>query len=188
MSVLSFTVRFLGPFAITAGHSSDGIDARVDRQELLPASSLKGLMRAEAEHELGVSSRVVKEIFGSAGKQGESSPWAWSDAVFAQQPIIERLARIKIEGEGRADEGSLLMAEAVWASDASFEIVRVAALSDDAIRRHSLVLRAAARSISSLGAGRRRGFGWVSVVDAGDLEWTSSDTLALKKLIGDGDE
>ena len=188
MSVLNFTVRFLGPFAITAGHSSDGIDARVDRQELLPASSLKGLMRAEAEHELGVSSRVVKEIFGSAGRLGESSPWAWSDAVFAQQPIIERLARIKIEGEGRADEGSLLMAEAVWATEASFQIARVAALPEDVLGRHSLVLRAAARSISSLGAARRRGLGWVSIVDTDDREWTSADTAGLQRMIGDNDE
>lgn len=188
MTMLRFTIRFRGPFAVTSGHTSDGIDARVDPLELLPASSIKGLMRAEAQHELGVPPGLVGDVFGSPGRRSAGAPWAWSDALFAQQPIVERLARIKIEGEGRADEGSLLMAESVWAREASFQITRMAALSEDATRRHSLVLRAAARSVTSLGAARRRGLGWVSIVDGDGLDWTSGDTAELLHLIGAGDE
>ena len=44
--MITFTVTIHGPFHISAGESGDGADNVVDRDNPLPASSLKGLMRA----------------------------------------------------------------------------------------------------------------------------------------------
>lgn len=181
MTALLFTIHFKTPFAVTAGQTGDGVDARVDPDQWLPASSLKGLLRAEAEHELRIPAWLVEEVFGSSTARRGGSPWAWSDAEFDTQATSGRRARIKIIDDGRSDEGNLLVAEYVWATSATFTVESQRPMTDDDAGRHRLVLRAAARSVTSLGAARRRGQGWVSITDQDD--WTAADTKWLHQLM-----
>ena len=45
---LEFTITFYAPFRVATGVAARGIDAPVDSNHPLPASSLKGVMRAAA--------------------------------------------------------------------------------------------------------------------------------------------
>ncbi|MFT3861389.1 hypothetical protein [Micropruina sp.] len=186
MTALNFVVHFRTPFSITAAQSSDGIDARVDRDQLLPASSLKGLMRATALHDLYIRRSLVHQVFGRGFESRRSgdlgSPWAWSDGEVDESMKVGRQARLKIVGEGRSDEGSLLISECVWADTAEFQVAQLRPIPADKIDDHRLVLRAAARGVTSLGHARRRGLGWVSIVDK--QEWSVEDSGRLRELVG----
>ncbi len=182
MTTLNFTIRFRTPFAVTSGHASDGLDSRVDQTALLPASSLKGVMRAESLVALGLPRTLVDAVFGAAAPSSPS-PWSWTDARFAAHEIDHRV-RIKVGEQGRSEEGALLMAEYVWASTATFAVRRQGPIDPGEQAHHRLLLRAVARSVTSLGAARRRGQGWVSITD--DQAWTPADTAALLALSGAG--
>lgn len=185
MTALNFVVHFRTPFSVTAAQSSDGIDARVDRDQLLPASSLKGLMRATALHDLLIGQELVDLVFGcgfnSQRSEDAASPWAWSDGEVDESMKVGRQARVKIVGEGRSDEGSLLISECVWADTAEFQVAQLQPIPADKIDDHRLVLRAAARGVTSLGHARRRGLGWVCIVD--EQEWSDEDSRRLRELV-----
>lgn len=186
MRVLDFVVHFRTPFSVTAAQSSDGIDARVDRDQLLPASSLKGLMRATALYDLRIGEALVGRVFGrgfeSQRSEDNGSPWAWSDGEVDKSMKVGRQARVKIVGEGRTDEGSLLISECVWADSADFQVAQLRPIPAGEVDDDRLVLRAAARGVTSLGHARRRGLGWVSIVD--DQEWSVDDSRRLRELMG----
>ncbi len=184
MTVLSFTIRFRGPFHVATGTASAGLDRTIDRAIPLPASSLKGLMRAEALGALGFHPTVVDDVFGTHARP---CPWAWSDAQFDTDsaPNVSRLARIRIHPGlgGQVVANHLMLGEHCWADTAEFEIELIDPLSDVDVRRHTLVLRAAATSVLSLGGARNRGEGWVAVTPRiPDRSWTAEEIHELAAL------
>lgn len=177
MKTLEFTIRFRGPFAVATGSAGGGIDQCVDPARALPASSLKGLMRAEARHRLGLREQTVAEVFGDHRQQPAS--WRWTDARI---PDLEvgLWSRVRLDSQGRSDEHALMFGEQCWAKIATFAVVQLQPLDAGAEERHILLLRAAARHVSSLGKHRRRGMGWVSITDG--LPWSDDDSQRLIAL------
>lgn len=176
---LTFTVTFRGPFAVATGTANEGLSLTVDEANSLPASSIKGLMAGQAEHVLGVPLHWCEHVFGSSRIP---CPWAWSDADFAVAPTPARSVRIAVDDAGAARGDMLRFGRALWADTATFRIEQIGELVGD-IEVHRHILRAAARSVSSLGGERRRGSGWVTISD--DLAWTATDTAALLALQSD---
>ncbi|MEU1591767.1 RAMP superfamily CRISPR-associated protein [Streptomyces sp. NPDC005708] len=163
---------FHGPFRVATGVARPGIDAAVDRNDLLPASSLKGLMRDSAEKLLPGLPDLVEHVFGGPRKP---TAWAWSSARFPDQPEVRMRARVSLDEEtGAAKRDHLLFGEEVWARTAEFEVTRHARLPESPLSEddHLTVLACAAAGVHSVGSDRRRGLGWVQcttgdpVVDA----------------------
>ncbi len=96
LGALSFVVTFHAPFHVGSGVASRGLDRVIDRENPLPATGLKGVMRAAAAETLDLPTGLVTEVFGGPG--GAACPWWWSDARFIpQETSIDRLARIRVE-------------------------------------------------------------------------------------------
>ncbi|MFV0460523.1 MAG: RAMP superfamily CRISPR-associated protein [Actinomycetales bacterium] len=174
MTSVTFTIRFRTPFHVGTGLAVPGLDRIVDREALLPPASLKGLMRAQAEHRLRLGT-VVGDVFGTARTP---SPWAWNDVEFSG-PRISRQARIRVQpgSRGTVKPGGLFLAEQVTTDSATFVVELKSPVEN--VETHLLVLRASARAVTALGGSRRRGMGWVSIT-AG--EWTDEDTARLMSL------
>lgn len=177
---MNFQIQFHGPFHVGTGRAGNGLDRELDRECLLPASSLKGLLRAEAQHRLELPRELVDEVFGAPGIP---SPWAWSDAEVATDGLVEPHARIRIKpgSAGTVEQGMLVLGEHVFAKSADFTVTRIGDCADEA--RDELVLEAAARSVSGLGGNRRRGEGWVSIRRT-DREWNDARATQLHALMG----
>lgn len=184
---MRFTITFHGPFHVATGTPELGVDRSVDRENPLPATSLKGLMRAAASEQLGLRDDVVDAVFGEdPTRQGRArsplaaSPWWWSDAEFAGAPVVTNTTQIRIDDEsGVTRRGFVMFGEHVWAEAATFDVEQREQVDD--LDLHELVLRGAARAVVSLGGLRRKGEGWVTV--SGD-PWSLADTtrlLALRK-------
>lgn len=183
---ITFTITFHGPFHVGSVVASQGIARVLDRQVLLPATSLKGLMRATATETLGIPEKVTDAVFGTPGSdrpkdapRRTASPWSWSDAVVSNAQFT-RGARIAVGANGVAEAGFLMIGESAWANTAAFTVTPLGRLGSEDLKRHQLVLRAAARAVTSMGGGRTRGEGWVSIADG--TEWTASDTSNLLGL------
>lgn len=180
LGALSFVVTFHAPFHVGSGVASRGLDRVIDRENPLPATGLKGVMRAAAAETLVLPTGLVTEVFGGPG--GAACPWWWSDARFIpQETSIDRLARIRVdETTGTVQRGFLMMGEVVWSSQADFNVT----LSDDrdeaTIARHELILRAAARAVVAVGGARRRGEGWVTITD--QAPWGADESRALLEM------
>ncbi|MFJ6105285.1 RAMP superfamily CRISPR-associated protein [Streptomyces sp. NPDC092359] len=154
-------MTFHGPFRVATGTARPGVNAPVERSDLLPASSLKGLMRHSAEQLLPGLPRLVEQVFG-----GPRTPtaWAWSSARFSEEPIVRTRVRVSLdEKTGAALRDHLLYGEEVWARTAEFDITRHAQLAEPSLSEddHLTVLACAASGVHSIGSGRRRGLGWV---------------------------
>lgn len=162
MTMATFTITFHGPFHVARGAAELGFDRTIDREALLPASSLKGVMRAEAIGVLSLAEEVVHDVFGAPGRAG---PWAWTDARFPAQTRTGRVARIRVLPgmAGQVEPHQLMLGEHVWASQASFEVELTQPLEPARISRDLIVLRACAQSLTSLGGARNRGEGWVTI-------------------------
>lgn len=185
MTALHFTISFHGPFHIARGQAAQGLDRTVDRVVPLPASSIKGLLRAEAREQLGIRSDLVDAIFGN---RVLPCPWAFSDAEIAPLPEdrsrVRRAARIKVDKNGQASNRFLMLGEQVWATAAEFTIEQ-AVPGIARVEDHVLVLTAAAQSVTSLGGARRRGEGWVSIMrDDIDQVWDDHSSASLITLMG----
>ncbi len=63
---LRFVIDFLSPFRISTGAAAAGVNATIDRNDPLPATSLKGVMRATAKQLLGEDAELVGQVFGDA--------------------------------------------------------------------------------------------------------------------------
>ncbi len=178
---LLFDISFHGPFHVARGDAVDGLDRSVDRVNPLPASSLKGVMRAAGSGRLRIAAELVDAVFGS---QGTPSPWGWGDAEFDPEPRFGRVTRIRVTpgSDGAVDDHFLMFGEHVWAERATFTITQIGPVSEEDRTTHELVLRAAALAVSALGGTRRRGEGWVSITARGHTEWTRRDTNALLQL------
>lgn len=172
MNDLSFTIHFHGPFHVARGQAERGLDRPVDPEVPLPASSIKGLLRAEAVEQLGIEESVVSAVFGD---RKHPCPWAFSDATFGDRRT-RRAARIKLDDDGQVANRFLMIGEQVWARQAGFTVIQVGTASD--LVRDRLVLTAAAQSVTSLGGARRRGEGWVSIV-RDHFVWDDASSTAL---------
>lgn len=181
---LSFRMTFHGPFHIATGKSGDGADSLVDRDNPLPASSLKGLLRSQARDVLRLSPRLICDIFGDqpVNDDERSAPgaWAFSDGILDGGGVVDRSVRIKTDSDGMVDDEMLLTYEQWWSTAASFSVTPIRRLDLQRRADHELVLRAAARSITALGAQRRRGSGWVTVTD--DMGWQATDSDEVLRL------
>jgi len=164
---LTFEVTFHGPVRVGRGRAGIGVDDTVDPDVIVPGSSLKGLMRAEASVLLGRGAALINEVFGTAR---QPSPWHWNDirAGSTADDLIRSGARIRVDSiSGTAVDGGLFSAEYRWPRTARFNVQRFTALADEDSERHALLLWAAALSVHSVGADRNRGYGWVDVTRVG---------------------
>ncbi len=187
---LVFTIAFHGPFRIARGEASGGADLTVDHQTPLPASSLKGLMRAAANNVLGIGDPWLFAVFGADTTSDETGlalhsvldQWCWNDPEIDERSMtIDRAARIRLEPDGTVMDRHLLIGEQVWVNrPVSFTVSRLGPLDPGDLDAHRLVLRASARAVLALGGQRRRGFGWVTISDG--QEWTVADSRALLAL------
>ncbi len=150
---------FHGPFHVLTGLPGDGRDGVIDPNDPLPRSHLKGLMRNEAGR-LGLPERWVREVYGWAR---QPCPWAWSTPELDDVDTVDRHRVHMDPATGTALERGLLLNEEVWARRASFAIEPLVHLAEDRRVDHELVLMASAMSLTSVGADRNRGFGWISV-------------------------
>lgn len=177
---MEFEIVFHGPMRIATGTAAPGTDATVDPGALLPATSLKGLMRDTAR-QLFADGDVVA-VFGGGG---QPSPWSWCSArIEPEAPTVTRRARIRRDERGVTDRGALLVQEEVWPERATFVIEQVLPVPSEELERQRLVLTAAAHAVHALGADRRRGLGWVGVTrtDAEPDVVARAVVLALENL------
>ena len=158
MTSLLFTIDFHGPFHVLIGHADGNTDLTVDPENLLPASSLKGVMRATARQLLAPG--VVDATFGSAAT---GSIWSWSDADFSGDVTCRRRSRIAIGENGIVAKGALVSFQEVWADRAEFTIDQLGPATEELLDAQTKVLALSASMVRSLGASRNRGFGWVSI-------------------------
>jgi CRISPR/Cas system CSM-associated protein Csm3 (group 7 of RAMP superfamily) len=177
---MHFTIVFHAPFRVATGAASDGLDADFDPANPLPSSSLKGLMRDQAQRVLGVGPALVAEIFGSPRAP---SPWWWSDAAIDFGPPgcdgAERVrSQLRIDPDTfTAVDTALRTSGELWPSGAGFEVRRRRPVPDGEAASHEAVLCASARAITALGSDRRRGLGWVSVIP--DTPWDDASHRLL---------
>ncbi|GGZ83507.1 hypothetical protein GCM10010389_21700 [Streptomyces echinoruber] len=206
------TLTFHSAFRVGTGDADGTAHATVDRDDPVPASSLKGLMRASAERLLPYRPEVVAAVFGAPRRP---CPWHWSPARFDRSPEtygpetyrqeacgrqtygqereadqgrdpqaqdpgpdpdvtppVTRRARVGLDpATGTALGDHLVIAEEMSAATARFTVTRVGPLPLAPDGRpwlglteedHFAVLACAAAGVHELGAGRRRGLGWVS--------------------------
>ena len=184
---ITFTITFHGPFHIGSGVPDQGLDRVLDRDDLVPASSIKGAMRVAAREVLDLDGAVIGAVFGDSSQPDPAvashrrpSPWEWSQADLGEH-TIQNLARIRMDDStGTVARGFLMLGEVVWADTATFTVRQVSSIATPA--DHLVVLRGAARAVTSLGGGRRRGEGWVTISDP--EAWGTDDTRALRALGG----
>ncbi len=164
-------IDFHGPFRVGTGEPARGSDLPVDDDEPLPATSLKGAMRAAATG-IGIDPDLVDEVFGTPA---HPSPWAFDPPSWSvpdgpdTTPRRHRRARIRIDDDtGVVATGALFFLEEHWSPAAEFTIEAMDPLDEATRQRHLAVLRIAARAVHSLGADRNRGFGWVDLVPLDD--------------------
>lgn len=163
--VLSFEIHFHGPFRVATGAAEDGLDAVLDMSDPLPGSSLKGLMRDVAEALLRADSRLINQVFGS---EADESPWVWCGAlpVGTSWGRASVRTRLEIDDETHTAKRDLVAFSQILepVGPARFEIMRRGAVAPGALSAHTSLLRASAAGVKHVGAERRRGLGWVTVV------------------------
>lgn len=162
MTELTFTITFHGPFHIATGGNRDGITT-IDAKDPLPATSLKGVMRASAKRLLNEESTLVKRIFGSGRAP---TPWRWSPAVPDERGWAkpQPTARVSIDSNtGTARTDMLAFSEHTHAVQASFHVTQNGFLDEEQLTLHRSALAVSGQAIRSIGGLRRRGLGWVSV-------------------------
>jgi CRISPR/Cas system CSM-associated protein Csm3 (group 7 of RAMP superfamily) len=160
VATVKFTLRFHTPFRVATGTASDGLNEVHDPVNPIPASSVKGLMRANAKLILRVDKAVRDEVFGSRRIR---CPWWWSDVMLDSSASSIR-TRLGIDPEtGTAAEGALFTASELWADSGWFEVLDRDRIDPQRRDLHIAVLKASALAITSFGADRRRGLGWVGI-------------------------
>jgi CRISPR/Cas system CSM-associated protein Csm3 (group 7 of RAMP superfamily) len=179
-------ITFHGPFRVAGGASSDGLDETYYAANPLPSSSLKGLMRAHAQHLLQLPGQYVTEVFGS---DRIPSPWWWSDAAITTMPDTQHgphriRTRIRIDPDSfTAADTAMQTASELWPGSAEFDVRRRGQVPAGRVALHEAILAASARAITALGSDRRRGLGWVSIEP--DLPWDDTQQQLLMTCRGD---
>lgn len=175
MMSVRFSVRFHEPFLVRGGLTGAGVDALARADAPLPASSLKGAMRAAAQA-LQVDAGLIASIFGAEASRYASGrgAWAWTDAGPASAFQVQLRARNRIDAvSGVAQAEALTVSEEYWQdgdSGVSFAVEQVRYLAPDDLRRHRVVLHAAAYAVTALGSWRNRGMGTVTIRPVAGLD------------------
>ncbi|WP_280260084.1 RAMP superfamily CRISPR-associated protein [Nocardia abscessus] len=160
MTELRFRISFDAPMRVSSGRARPGVDAAVDPTDPLPATSLKGVVRATATRLLGTDHRLIEAVFGSPRQEGA---WEWSAAVSETAwTAPQRAARIQVVDHVAAHD-MVALAEQIHTPTAVFAVTALADLAAPELDAHIGVLTVAATATRSLGAGRRRGTGWVHI-------------------------
>lgn len=172
---IQLTIHFNTPFRVGTGSAGGGIDDVVDRENPLPATHLKGLMRAAARSVLPgrpdgdkyLDQPLTDAVFGTPR---HPSPWHWGDAHLSAQPRIEPRVRIKLNAQRIAEPGSLFVGEEMAVAAATATIWLRGSVPSDQLPRHVALLDLSARLVESIGSSRRRGLGWVTVTTSSPSE------------------
>ena len=172
---MRFEIAFHTPFRVASGRAGDGSDTTVDRAALLPASSLKGVMRSAARDLLKFPAALVEAVFGTA-----RHPVALG---LVGRPRAGRGRELPASGRGPASrssaetgtvaEGALLIADEVLAVRGEFTIDRTGWIKPGDEGTQETVLLAAARAVTAIGGDRRRGLGWVTITPV-DPPWSTA--------------
>ncbi|MFC4627997.1 RAMP superfamily CRISPR-associated protein [Promicromonospora alba] len=172
MTALILDLTFHSPFRVATGLARPGLQDTIDPQDLLPATTLKGLLRASAE-QLTEDALHGEPLVGAVfGTKRSASPWAFGSVEWLapwQTVVRTRVALDPVQGAARRD--ALYTAEEVAFSDtapvphARLRIDQYHPLPPDLPERedHLVVLSCAAAGVHHLGADRRRGLGWVTI-------------------------
>lgn len=167
---LTFVVRFHQPFLVASGNAGRGLNTLGHAGAPVPASQLKGAMRAAAQHVLCIDQKKLKPIFGSAeekGKRATSGAWGWSNLGPTDAFIRWSAARNRIDSvTGTVMHEALAFEEELWqkpGATATFCIDRLKPLEPDMVQQHIAVLQAAACATTALGHNRNRGMGAVTI-------------------------
>jgi hypothetical protein len=152
------TVTFHGPFLVSSGLSSDGVDLRSRADAKVPASSIKGVMRAGARDVLGLQAALIEAVFGSAGRPGA---WAWTHAGGPDDFVTWTRTHNRLDSNTHmtVDEALAVTDEVYARGPLPFSIEPTGPTTDD----QRLLLVASAFAVSSIGSGRNRGMGAVTV-------------------------
>ena len=87
---MRFHITFHGPFRIATGAAADGLDDTFDPDNPLPASSLKGLMRAHAKNLLSIEPLTVRYMFKRSAKFQERATLSFSEErIHYKTPLID---------------------------------------------------------------------------------------------------
>lgn len=165
---LTCEVTFHGPVRVGSGRAGRGLDDTVDPGVVVPGSSLKGLMRAEATMLFPHQEDLIKAVFGTP--RGPS-PWHWGDIRAAADDPLHTGARIRVDSDAATTvDSGLFLADYHWPTTASFHITQFVAVDPAHVPRHRALLAAAAMSVTSIGGDRNRGFGWVDIRTDADLD------------------
>lgn len=180
---LVFEVRFHSPFRVATGAAAEGLDTVLNLADPLPGSNLKGLMRDAARQPLRADPGLVNQVFGS---QFDESPWVWCGA----EPVAGGWGQASVRARLEIDEHTHTAKEDLVAfgqilepsGPARFQILRRGAVADADLPAHTALLRACAAAVKHLGAERRRGLGWVTVVPAAPI--TAGDLALIRSQGG----
>lgn len=166
---IEFSVAIHSGFRVGAAYGRDGVDLAVDVEDPLPATHLKGIMRASAVELvtlLDVAPELFDVVFGSVAMP---SSWSWSGArprAGAEWTVSTR-HRVEIDPvAGAARKDHLVRAHRVDTRAATFAVHRLHGDSDGTfggLAAEEALLRVSARYTHHLGAWRRRGWGWVDI-------------------------
>ena len=163
MKEAAFRIVFHSWFRVGAAYPRDGVDVTVDHDDPLPATHLKGVMRAEARWLAGLgygNTRLIDAVFGTPSN---SSPWRWSLVEPSRSWKYDTRQRTAIDDESHtALKDHTVSGELVWAPAATFTLVQQCEVDD--VQAQLTLLRVAGASVHAVGAWRRRGLGTVSVV------------------------
>jgi CRISPR/Cas system CMR subunit Cmr4 (Cas7 group RAMP superfamily) len=180
------------PVHVGTGVSRLGVHETVDRRVPVPASSVKGVMRAaavdllspgrepfraspdtapEPDDEHGRAGDVaddqpplVRSVFGG---RGTASPWHWSDPeLVTSRPDddVEHRTRIRIDPDtGTVLDGALVVTEVVRPGTMRLSVTRRRPVAPTDLPAHRALLVLSALLIDGVGGGRSAGLGWASL-------------------------
>ncbi|MEV0359413.1 RAMP superfamily CRISPR-associated protein [Nocardia sp. NPDC050697] len=158
MTELRFRITFTAPVRVSSGRARPGVDAAIDMTDPLPATSLKGVMRATTTRLLGPGDPRIDAVFGSPR---QPCRWEWSNATpDTEWAPAQRTTRIHVR-DHVATEDMLAFTEQTHTPAAKFTVHTEHTLPEETA--HIAVLTVAAGATRALGAGRRRGLGWVHI-------------------------
>lgn len=160
---LSFAIDFYSPFHALTGRAARGLDGVLDADAPLPASAVKGTMRASARA-LGFPDRLIRATFGH---ERSSSRWSWLTPTLTGLDRHGVLSRVAIDPEtGTVRPDHLQATEIRYPTGGTFDISLRSrhGLDEVDIAQQVILLAASACATKAMGAHRRRGLGWVGIL------------------------
>ncbi|MDQ1248256.1 MAG: hypothetical protein QG597_2628 [Actinomycetota bacterium] len=180
------------PVHVGTGVSRLGVHETLDRRVPVPASSVKGVMRAaavdlltagrdpyraaaetapEPDDEHGRAGDVADEhpplVRAVFGDRGAASPWHWSDpAPVSARPgdEVEHRTRIRIDPHtGTVLDGALVVTEVFPPGTLRLSVTRRHPVEAADLAAHHALLLLSALLVDGVGGGRSAGLGWAGL-------------------------